>query len=325
MGLRCRWTCRQGGGRRCLRLGRGGRDDRLHPPRTRASRRALHAVHAVDGLPADRRIPGRDPRRSRRGGPRVRPIAFTGQPLDRADPIRTDPARLARLIEEGALLLRLDGLLPEMDGTGRLAFVPMSGAPEGAELVFLGLRDGQALFAAVPGEGDPAPAYAHRRTWGAIAHLSPEELALYGAARSLLDWHARHRFCSRCGKPTTPAKGGWQRDCAACEAQHFPRVDPVAIMLVECDGKVLLGRQSRFPPNSYSALAGFVEPGETIEEAVAREVFEEAGVRVRDVRYVASQPWPFPSQLMIGCIGYADSLALAIDRTEIEEARWFAR
>jgi NAD+ diphosphatase len=255
----------------------------------------------------------------------VRPIAFTGQPLDRADPIRTDPARLARLIEEGALLLRLDGLLPEMDGTGRLAFVPMSGAPEGAELVFLGLRDGQALFAAVPGEGDPAPAYAHRRTWGAIAHLSPEELALYGAARSLLDWHARHRFCSRCGKPTTPAKGGWQRDCAACGAQHFPRVDPVAIMLVECDGKVLLGRQSRFPPNSYSALAGFVEPGETIEEAVAREVFEEAGVRVRDVRYVASQPWPFPSQLMIGCIGYADSLALAIDRTEIEEARWFAR
>jgi NAD+ diphosphatase len=102
-------------------------------------------------------------------------------------------------------------------------------------------------------------------------------------------------------------------------------VDPVAIMLVECEGKVLLGRQSRFPPNSFSALAGFVEPGETIEEAVVREVFEEAGVRVREVQYVASQPWPFPSQLMIGCLGFADSLELAIDRTEIEDARWFTR
>src|SRR5690606_11495107 len=110
-----------------------------------------------------------------------------------------------------------------------------------------------------------------------------------------------------------------------CASQHFPRVDPVAIMLVECRGRVLLGRQSRFPPRSYSALAGFVEPGETIEEAVAREVFEEAGVRVRDVAYIASQPWPFPSQLMIGCISHADSLELTIDTTEIEDARWFTR
>ena len=141
----------------------------------------------------------------------------------------------------------------------------------------------------------------------------------------MLDWHARHRFCAQCGQPTRPAKGGWQRDCPACAAQHFPRVDPVAIMLVECDGQLLLGRQSRFPPRSYSALAGFVEPGETVEEAVAREVFEEAGVRVRDVRYIASQPWPFPSQLMLGCIGYAGSLDLRIDKTEIEDARWFTR
>ena len=122
-----------------------------------------------------------------------------------------------------------------------------------------------------------------------------------------------------------PAKGGWQRDCTACGAQHFPRVDPVAIMLVEHDGRLLLGRNTRFPPGSYSALAGFVEPGETIEEAVAREVFEEAGVRVRDVRYVASQPWPFPSQLMIGCHALADDDALAIDTTELEDARWFSR
>jgi NAD+ diphosphatase len=252
-------------------------------------------------------------------------IAFAGQPLDRADPVRTDPERLAALLAGDSLLLRLEGLLPELDTDGGLAFAPIAEAPAGAELVFLGLRGGQGLFAAVPTEGDPDPAYAHRKTWGAIAQLAPDELAVFGAARSVLDWHARHRFCARCGHATTPAKGGWQRDCPGCKAQHFPRVDPVAIMLVECEGKVLLGRQSRFPPNSFSALAGFIEPGETIEEAVAREVLEEAGVRVRDVRYIASQPWPFPSQLMIGAIGYADRLELAIDRTEIEEARWFTR
>lgn len=255
----------------------------------------------------------------------MNPIAFAGQPLDRADPIRTDPERLARLRADGALLLKLEGLLPEVDASGGLAFVPIGQAAPEAELVFLGLRDERALFAAVPGEGDPDPAYAHRRTWGAIAQLPADDLALFGAARSVLDWHARHRFCARCGQPTAPAKGGWQRDCPGCGAQHFPRVDPVAIMLVECEDKVLLGRQSRFPPNSFSALAGFVEPGETIEEAVVREVFEEAGVRVREVRYVASQPWPFPSQLMIGCLGFADSLDLAIDNTEIEDARWFTR
>jgi NAD+ diphosphatase len=259
----------------------------------------------------------------------VKPIAFAGQPLDRADPIRTDPARLAELAADGAMLLRLDGLLPELDEAGGLAFVPVAEAPTAAELVFLGLRGGQALFAAVPGEGDPDPAYAHRKTWGAIAQLPADDLALFGAARSVLDWHARHKFCARCGRPTVPAKGGWQRDCArdagGCGAQHFPRVDPVAIMLVECQGKVLLGRQSRFPPNSFSALAGFVEPGETIEEAVVREVLEEAGVRVRDVRYIASQPWPFPSQLMIGCLGLADGLDLTIDKREIEDARWFTR
>ena len=252
-------------------------------------------------------------------------IAFSGQPLDRADSIRSDPARLAALVAGDSLLLKLEGLLPELDADGGLAFLPIGEAPAGAELVFLGLRNGQGLFAAIPVEGDPDPAYAHRRTWGAIAQLPADDLAMFGAARSVLDWHARHRFCARCGQGTAPAKGGWQRDCPACSAQHFPRVDPVAIMLVECQGKVLLGRQARFPPNSFSALAGFVEPGETVEEAVAREVFEEAGVRVRDVRYVASQPWPFPSQLMIGCFGHADGLELVIDKSEIEDARWFAR
>lgn len=252
-------------------------------------------------------------------------IAFSGAPLDRDDHLRADPARLAALLAGDALLLHLDGLVPVTSDDGALQWLPVASAPQGAELVFLGMLDGRARFAAVPAEGDPDPAYAHRRTWTALATLSGPDLATFGTARSVLDWHARHRFCARCGQPTVLAKGGWQRDCPACQAQHFPRVDPVAIMLVEREGQLLLGRQARFPPRSYSALAGFVEPGESIEEAVAREVFEEAGVRLTDVRYLASQPWPFPSQLMIGCIGQAADFAVTIDPAEIEDARWFTR
>jgi NAD+ diphosphatase len=163
------------------------------------------------------------------------------------------------------------------------------------------------------------------RAWQVMQMLTPEDLAIYGGAKALIDWHARHRFCANCGSPTKIAKGGWQRNCDNCGAQHFPRTDPVTIMLVEHEDRLLLGRQPRFPPRMYSALAGFVEPGETIEEAVAREVHEEAGVRVRDVRYLASQPWPFPSQLMIGCTSVADSPELEIDRTELDDARWFTR
>jgi NAD+ diphosphatase len=253
--------------------------------------------------------------------------AFSGQPLDRADLLRNDPAKLAELLAGDARLLTLDGLVPELDVDGGLVWED-AGACD-AELVFLGLAEGRAHFAAVPSEGNADPAYAQRPIWGMLDRLSADDLALYGTARSVLDWHARHRFCARCGQPTGLAKGGWQRDCGACGAQHFPRVDPVAIMLVEypdeAGGQLLLGRQTRFPPRSYSALAGFVEPGESIEDAVRREVYEEAGVRVGEVGYIASQPWPFPSQLMLGCLGVAESLDLAIDTTEIEDARWFTR
>lgn len=250
--------------------------------------------------------------------------AFCGHPLDRADHLRGDPAGLAELRGEG-LLLTLDGLSPLLDGDGKLAWSSTAVAPENAELVFLGLLDGRALFGAVPEGGDIAPAYTLREMWRMLVGLPADELALYGGARSLLDWHARHRFCARCGQPAQLAKGGWQRDCGACGAQHFPRTDPVAIVLVERDGKLLLGRQARYPPRSYSALAGFIEPGESIEEGVAREVFEEAGVRVREVAYIASQPWPFPSQLMIACHAVTGDTELTIDRTELEDARWFTR
>ncbi|BDI61557.1 NAD(+) diphosphatase [Qipengyuania nanhaisediminis] len=256
-------------------------------------------------------------------------IAFAGSPIDRADNLRADPDALSGLMNWKARLLALDEMMPALDDDGRLAWGTLADAPEDGELVFLGLdrSDGgeRACFACVPRQGDAKPRMANPRLWQLMATLDPGDLALYGGARSLIDWHARHRFCAACGEPTKMAKGGWQRDCGACSAQHFPRTDPVTIMLAEHDGRLMLGRGKGWPEGAFSALAGFVEPGETIEEAVAREVFEESGVRVRDVTYVASQPWPFPSQLMIGCHSHADDDALVIDETEMAEIRWFTR
>ena len=256
-------------------------------------------------------------------------LAFTGCLLDRADNIRADPEALAGQMTWRARLLALEGMMPSVDDGGRLAWGTLADAPEDAELVFLGLDDGRGCFAAVPPQGDSRPRMANPQLWTMMATLAPEDLALYGGARSLVDWHARHRFCAACGGRTRLAKGGWQRDCpedeGGCGAQHFPRTDPVTIMLVEHDGKLMLGRGLGWPEGRFSALAGFVEPGESIEEAVAREVLEESGVRVRDVTYVASQPWPFPSQLMIGCHSHADDPALKIDETEMAEVRWFTR
>ena len=260
---------------------------------------------------------------------RTGPIAFAGSPIDRADHIRCDPDRLAEHMTWRARVLVLDDLLPPIADDGGLAWSSLADVPDGAELIFLGLLDERACFAAVRDTGAGASASAVPRAWGAMEQLSPPDLAIYGGARSVVDWHARHRFCANCGAPTAIAKGGWQRSCGDCGADHFPRTDPVTIMLVENaqlnGGSLLLGRQPRFPPRSFSALAGFVEPGETIEEAVAREVFEEAGVRVRDVQYIATQPWPFPSQLMIGCHSTTEETAITIDERELEEARWFSR
>lgn len=151
------------------------------------------------------------------------------------------------------------------------------------------------------------------------------ELGALALAKSLLSWHARHGFCANCGAPTALSASGFRRDCAACGTQHFPRTDPVVIMLVTDGDRCLLGRQARFPAGNYSCLAGFVEPGETMEDAVRRETFEEAGVRVGAVSYALSQPWPFVSSLMLGCIARAETTDLVIDRDELEDARWFAR
>ena len=252
-------------------------------------------------------------------------LAFTGSRLDRADNVRADADQLAGYMNWKARLLALDGLMPAIGDDGRLVWGTLADAADDAELIFLGLDDGKACFAAVPPAGDASPRMANPQLWSLMASLAPDDLALYGGARSVADWHARHRFCAACGGATRIAKGGWQRDCTQCGAQHFPRTDPVTIMLVEHAGKLMLGRGLGWPEGRFSALAGFVEPGESIEEAVAREVFEEAGVRVRDVTYVASQPWPFPSQLMIGCNAHADSSELTIDETEMAEINWYTR
>jgi NAD+ diphosphatase len=155
--------------------------------------------------------------------------------------------------------------------------------------------------------------------------LPPHELAILAQARSLLVWHERHRYCSNCGQPTEAADAGCRRDCPACKAQHFPRTDPVVITAVRGPMGWLLGRGPGFQPGVYSTLAGFMEPGESIEEAARREVFEETGIRLGAIAYHSSQPWPFPSSLMIGLIAQAMTNEIAIAREELEDARWFAR
>ncbi|HEV7659904.1 MAG TPA: NAD(+) diphosphatase [Allosphingosinicella sp.] len=249
------------------------------------------------------------------------PPGFTGAGLDRADHLRLDPERIAGLMANGeARLLALDGLDPVLDEAGRLAWGPPAGD---GEALFLGLDEGVPLFAPLI-----RTEALGQRAWGVfrlLALMSGKDAAIWGAARALNEWHNRHRFCGICGTATALFRAGWGRNCPNCGAEHFPRVDPVVIMLAEYEDKVLLGRQPGYPPGRYSALAGFVEPGESIEEAVARELMEEAEIAVSDVRYLASQPWPFPGSLMIACIGRAASDAIVLDTRELEDAFWCDR
>jgi NAD+ diphosphatase len=211
-------------------------------------------------------------------------------------------------------LVWADGL-PAIGEDGRLNWQPAK-RPD----LFLGLDGDSPRFSAQQGQvGDVRVAFA------TVGLLDLGEAPIYAAALSLASWHSRHRFCANCGQASEAVRGGWSRHCPACSADHFPRVDPVVIMLAEHDGDLLLGRQPHYPPNRYSALAGFLEVGENLEAAVAREFFEEAGIRVADVRYVASQPWPFPSSLMIGCTARALGRDLIVDTTELDDARWFSR
>ncbi len=263
-------------------------------------------------------------------------IVFGGNPLDRAEERRRDATWLReRLGDEATRLLPVWRLAPLVH-TGqapRLAWARPSlleGRDGSPEPVFLGVADGIAHFAAdlsdVP---DPLREFgfedaAHFPDLRAVAGQLPAgDAAIAAQARHLVDWHARHGFCPGCGERTRPLHGGWSRRCASCSTEHFPRTDPVVIMLVTDGARCLLGRQPSWPRPFFSALAGFVEGGETLEEAVRREVHEEAGIRVAEVRYVASQPWPFPASLMLGCVARAISSEIRVDRTELEEADWF--
>jgi NAD+ diphosphatase len=241
---------------------------------------------------------------------------FSGPGLNRADALRADEAAMRALANSPhARQLKWSDGLPVLAADGRLDW----SVPSDPQL-FLGFAGESPRFSAI----EPVSADA-RSAFPLMALLHSDDAPLFAAALSLARWHGRHGFCATCGQSTAIVRGGWSRRCPACAAEHFPRVDPVVIMLAEHDGRLLLGRQPHYPPGRYSALAGFVEVGENLEAAVARELFEEAGIRVRNVRYVASQPWPFPSSLMFGCHAEAESDELTIDMTELEDARWFTR
>ncbi len=262
-------------------------------------------------------------------------IGFTLDPLDRVSESRDDEAFIAALrdyastrfllfLKEVPLFKRAHGHDPLFDAAEAARF----GAP--LQSVFLGREaDGRALFAlSLERSADDLPPDTEAVELRPIAMqglVPPPMISALGEARLMLDWHRRHRFCANCGTPTGNAGAGWKRICGNCHAQHFPRVDPVVIMLVTDGERCLLGRQKQFLPGMYSALAGFVEPGETFEHAVYREVLEEAGIRCTDIRYFASQPWPFPSSLMIGCFARAVDTELTVDQNELEDARWFSR
>lgn len=265
-------------------------------------------------------------------------LAFAQRPeLVRPADGRVDEAWLAaRRADPCSEILLFAGERPVLfrggDALTRREPVRLEAAPAlRGDPVFLGLdaRD-VALFAGELADAGQLPGDVKLVELRSIAMqglVSGPELGLLARARSLLHWHARHRFCANCGAATASVDGGYRRRCNDCATDHFPRTDPVAIMVVRhtATGRFLLGRQPRFAPGVYSALAGFVEPGETIEDAGRREVAEEAGVRVGAVRYVGSQPWPFPASLMIGLLGEAESDALQVDRNELEDARWFTR
>jgi NAD+ diphosphatase len=248
---------------------------------------------------------------------------FAGAALDRCGERRTDADWIAARLADPdarALVIAAEGPLLEGDSP---TLIPTAGT-DLFEPVFLGLRDARPYFA-VPGTPDLGAPGSPAGLRDVVTRVSMAEAGLLAYATAIVGWHHRHRFCANCGTKTGVAEAGHVRKCPNCGAQHHPRTDPVVIMLVHDGDRVLLGRQARWPPGRYSTLAGFVEPGESLEEAVAREVEEEAGVEVTDVIYRSSQPWPFPANLMLGFHArYAGGEARVGD-AELEDVRWFSR
>lgn len=268
-------------------------------------------------------------------------IPFTGSNLDRASHRRCDGEWIAAQLRHPRTLIHpMWRLQPFAIGAEGDALEPAFVAPglceelagQGSPCVFLGLDHDRAVFAfdispaeAPETNGPLAGLGRFHELRGSAARYRDADLAMLGQAKALIDWHQRHGFCPRCGLPTQLMDAGYRRLCTNCGAEHFPRTDPVVIMLATRDESCLVGRGRQFPGIMYSALAGFIEPGETIEEAVRREIFEEAGIRIGHVRYFTSQPWPFPSSLMIGCFAEALDSVIRIDETELADARWVDR
>ncbi len=251
--------------------------------------------------------------------------ALTGYPFDRADHLRQDTDGYAALFDWRARVLLLDGVDARLGEGGTLSWGSLAEVEVEAELIFLGLDQGRAHF--VPAPSGPVQAVMRSPAMFAALSLMPAaDAAVFGTAISLIGWHGSHRFCARCGSETAIFRGGWGRKCGTCAAEHFPRTDPVVIMVAEHDGRALLGRNAGWPEGRYSALAGFLEPGESVEEAVRREIAEETSVPTGAVHYIASQPWPFGgSQLMIGCVAEALDDAITLDPRELSDAIWVSR
>jgi len=265
---------------------------------------------------------------------------FAGNPLDRASDRRSDPEWVAEQLAApeslGLVLWNGKPLVEDSkDGGVQIAYLAarmtseLAAGPE--RLLFMGLWQGTAVFAAdLDGVADPADGpltgLGRFEDLRAIAMTLPgTEAGILATAKSMFEWRRRHRHCAACGQPSEVSDGGWKRVCPACKTEHFPRTDPVVIMLAVKGDKCLVGRQAAWPPKMYSALAGFLEPGESIEEACARELWEEARLKTVRVRYHSTQPWPYPSSLMIGLIAEVENDDATPDMVELDEVRWFTR
>ena len=265
-------------------------------------------------------------------------LGYIDSVISRAAEYRTDTAFLDAcaadescgfyLVSGEMVLLKNGGLLHDpMFSAAEIASIATA-----SERVFLGLKGKAARFgvAVAPDvieatKNDSRYVATDLRSIAVQGLVAQEHLAPLSETKALLHWHARRHFCSNCGHKTDVVQGGWRRDCPQCHGQHFPRTDPVVIMLAIRGDQCLLGRQARFGQGMWSCLAGFVEPGESMEEAARRETLEEAGIVCGRVKYFASQPWPFPSSLMIGCHTEAISETITVDHNELEDARWFSR
>ena len=262
-------------------------------------------------------------------------LGYAGNALDRAETFREKAGFVLELrAGTGAATLVLvgDDVVLRADGAPWFGLAEAEAIARAEREVFLGRDAEHGRFAmALPAAHAEACrartdlVVSDLRSLTTAGTLHPGDLGALAQAKAVLHWHRQHRFCAACGTETTIAAAGWRRECPACGTHHFPRTDPVVIMMAVDGERCLLGRQPRFPPGMYSCLAGFLEPGETVEAAVRRELFEEAGITTGAVDYRGSQPWPFPASIMIGCRAQAVSTALTIDHAELEDARWFTR